>query len=364
MAEARDGHSEGMARRDFLRTSAAVAAGTLVFGDWTPAIAADLPTRTLGRTGLKVTTISFGAIQLNSAAHARVLEHAIDSGMNLVHVSAYYQNGRAIEVVGQVMRRKRNQVVLCLKDGDLDQCLRTLNTDHVDILVPPKSAQDARNRRFYEQFQQWKQQGKVRFLGFATHDDMAAVITAAAGAGFWDCCLVNYNIGNRAELNPVIQRAVQNPKMGFMVMKASRGLPGGNVAQWQAGLRNLLANTNLTTLTLGMNSIQQVDQNIAAVLQRSTQADFEFERHAAACAGTMCSFCGDCARSCPRGVAVMDYLRAAMYAERGDHGLATELVRTIPVRRSLAVCNDCGLCTAACGRRLAVLDELHAAARL
>ena len=367
MSDMKDAARPGVDRRGFLQTSTAVAAGALIFGDWgTTADAAELPKRTLGRTGLKVTTISFGAILLNSSAHARVLEDAIDRGVNLVHVSPSYTNGRAIQVVGEVMKRKRDKVILCLKvpPGNIDQYLQTLNTDHVDILIPPMSAGSMGNTSIRDKMAENKQQGKARFLGFATHKDQANTVRAATQAGFWDCSLLAYNIGCRDELSPVMRQAVQQKQMGFLIMKAANGLQKGNKAEWQAGLRNLLTNNDCHSLCLGCNSTEHTRINIEAVMQRNALADFEFANYAAACAGKMCDACGRCERACSQGVAILDQLRVKLYADRGDLDLARELAAGIPAHHSLGMCNHCGACAEACHRKLDVVGMMESVSRV
>ncbi|MBI2301896.1 MAG: hypothetical protein HYU66_23580 [Armatimonadetes bacterium] len=321
MAE-RDEHdvSTEVSRRGLLSAGAALAAGGLIFGDWSEAQAAT--------------------------------------------VSAHYQNGQALSIVGQVMRRRRREVILVLKESPADpqfvNYLRSLQTDHVDIAMPPLGPGDMTNAALHQAFARLKQQGKVRFLGFAAHDNMAPGIRAATASGKFDCCLCNYNVANRGELDPVIRQAVSSQRMGFMAMKAAIGLSRASAGQFQAGLRGLLANRNIASLTLGMSATQHVDGNVAAVRARSTDEDRRFEERAAECAGTLCSFCGGCGAACPRGVAVMDYLRAGLYRSRGDVRLAEELTASIPARHSLGACNGCGQCTAACDRRRDVVADMRA----
>lgn len=353
-------------RREFLTRTSATAAAALLLGQSRRAQAAALPTRTLGRTGLEVTTVSFGAIQLNNAGHERVLEHAIDQGMNLVHVSPGYQNGRAIEVVGAVMKRKRDKVFLALKEGpypqNIERALQKLNTDYVDILVPPVTDPNAfGNERMAAGFAQMKQQGKARFSGFATHSNMAACLLAATAAGFWDVVLLSYSVESRAAQQEALAAAVKSG-IGVLVMKGSQGLPRSNPEGFAAGLRNLLTYQGVHSLTLGMATLQHVDQNIAAVTQRDARADREFARYVASCQGRFCSGCHQCHEACPRGVAVDEYLRAWNYRQRGDYQLANELLAALPTRRSLAMCNACGRCDQACQQRLAVLERLREAA--
>ena len=356
---------DGVGRRTFLKTSTmAAATAGLVFGDWTPARAAALPTRKLGRTGIEVTTVSFGAILLNDQTHERVLEHAIDQGINLVHVSPGYQNGRAIEVVGAVMKRKRDQVAIALKTGPsergVEDALRKLNTDHVEILIPGnENAEQIGNPASAEAYKTLQDRGLIKYTGFATHKSMAETITAATASGIWDTTLVAYNLPNREALNPILAEAVAKQKMGFLIMKSSNGLDRRNPDAFAAGIRNLLANEACTSLTLGMNSIEHVDRNIKAILEQNAAADRAFARYAAACAGRQCANCGRCTEACPAGVAISEYVRAEMYQQRGDTQLASELLASLPARQTLAVCRDCGACNQACPRQLNVLSRMH-----
>ncbi|MCC7495731.1 MAG: aldo/keto reductase [Fimbriimonadaceae bacterium] len=354
-------------RRSFLATGAAVAAGAGLLGAAEELEAAALPTRTLGKTGLKVTTISFGAMFLSTMDHARILDAAIDRGMNLVHVSPNYTNGQAIKVVGEVMKRKRSKVYIALKvdpnDRRMDEYLRTLNTDHVDILVPPKtSVGDFSNDATRQGFARLKQAGKIRFSGWADHSIMAQSLKAAADAGWWDVVLLKYNINCRRELDPAVADAVRRAKIGILVMKGTEGLQRGNATQFQAGLRGLLTNTNLTSLCLGTAALDQVATNANAVLQRNAWADREFAEYAAGCAGRNCNSCGACQEACPQGLAVNEYLRAWSYRDRGDVTLATDLVRALPARRSLAACTNCSACNRACPREIDVLQRMADAA--
>ncbi|MBI2301897.1 MAG: aldo/keto reductase, partial [Armatimonadetes bacterium] len=317
-------------RRGFLRAGAGLAAAGLIFGDWRPARAAELPKRKLGRTGLEVTTISLGTVGMRDPAHARVVEHAIDSGVNLIHTCPGYTGGLAMGVVADVMKTRRKDVFLALKiePGDIDAHLRALHTDYVDILIPYREGENASDERMHEGFERLKQQGKIRWIGFASHKYQAETVRAATAAGWWDCCLLAYNVGNREELNPAVQEAVAKENMGFLVMKGSGGLNRNDQGAWQAGLRDLLTNEHLASLTLGCVSEQHLDTNVAAVTERDAAADRRHARHVAACAGQLCSFCGRCDQACPRGIAVTDYMRARMYRDRGEPGLSRELLRS------------------------------------
>ncbi len=100
---------------------------------------APLRYRTLGRTGLKVTTLGFGC---GFTLDPSVIERAADIGINFFDTARGYLHGNSERLVGAALGAKRKQVVLATKTGardkasmlkDLDTSLRELNTDFVDI---------------------------------------------------------------------------------------------------------------------------------------------------------------------------------------------------------------------------------------
>ena len=95
-----------------------------------------LPGAILGRTGLKVTCISFGGIMITEP---RVLLRAIDQGINLAHLAPGYQDHRSLEAFGEALKNRRDEVIIAIKEWPekIDASLKALGTDYVDILVPP-----------------------------------------------------------------------------------------------------------------------------------------------------------------------------------------------------------------------------------
>lgn len=369
-----------VSRRDFIRksTAAVVGAGALLSGvdsllfAETEAVkprekvktATKLPTRKLGRTNLLVTTISFGGIYIRDP---RLLDAAIDKGINLVHTSPGYVRGRGIGMFGQVMKTKRDKVFLALKQRPdteaLDRDLKTLNTDYADILVPPLHTVEAlRDPGLPGAYEKAKKAGKIRFSGFACHKNEAEVIKAAIELGYFDVMLINYNVRNRAELDPILAEAKKRQNMGFMVMKAMRGLPKDNAELAAAGLKKLLSNKNVDTLVMGMGSFENLETDLKVASEKITVAEELMLREHLAAALPACTMCGKC-DVCPRGIPVADIMRykQVYYDERGDVELAQTSYREIPKLLQASACDNCGLCERACPAQLAVRAELAAA---
>src|SRR6185503_19356309 len=84
----------------------------------------DLPKRTLGRTGLEVTTLGYGAMELRGVPRgrevseeqaARILNAVLDAGINFIDTSIDY--GVAEERIGRYIGHRRSEYFLASKCG-------------------------------------------------------------------------------------------------------------------------------------------------------------------------------------------------------------------------------------------------------
>ena len=357
---------KNMDRRAFLRgaTSAAVGTGLLSGSAWAASgpdstaapESAATPRRTLGRTGLEVPPVSFGGQQIQNE---RLLDLAIDRGMSLIHTAPGYGGGRSIRIFGKVMKRRRQEVILALKAnpvGGIDEHLKTLNTDSVDLLVPPlHSLEDMNDEDLPGAYEKLKKEGKIRFSGYACHNNVPAVMSRSIDLGFFDVMLIAYNLSNRKDLDPILKQAKHHQSMGFLAMKAASGVESGDIA---GTLNDLLQNPRVDSLLVGMATYGEVGKNAAVTGKRTGFLQQLQMSQYATLATTGCAMCGTC-DCCPRGVAVADILRYGLYHRRGEVDLARSEYGALPEAGSLAVCDRCGLCERSCPRSRPVLNELR-----
>ena len=154
-----------------------------------------VPTRRLGRTNENVSMIAMGGFHLGgptlSAIEAVHLIHkAIDLGITFLDNCWDYNDGRSEERMGQALASSgyRRRVFLMTKfDGrdrktateQLDESLRRLQTDHVDLWQMHENIRpDDADHLFaaggaIEAMLAAQQAGKVRFLGFTGHKNPA-----------------------------------------------------------------------------------------------------------------------------------------------------------------------------------------------
>ncbi len=355
-----------VSRRDFLRRSAVAAAGAgaAISGigagcGWTQE-KANIPKRVLGRTGLKVTEVSFGGTRLYDRA---VLEYGIDRGINFVHTCAGYTKGAAIKACGPLMKTRRDQVVLGLKEypreDRVDDALEQLNTSYVDMLVPGiHSVESIASADLKEGLLAMKNKGKTKWVGFAVHKNEPAVLDKAVELGYFDVVLLCYNPGNRGQLDPIVEK-MEKIGMGFIVMKGLKGVPS---EEHETTVKSILNNPKVDTLIRGFTTKEQVDQFINWTLTRTAGVTPADERRVAAkMAGVACTMCGNCG-ICPRGVAVTDIFRFEYYAQDGQLDVARDEYARLADCERATNCDDCGLCEEVCSNALPIrrrLKEVH-----
>jgi aryl-alcohol dehydrogenase-like predicted oxidoreductase len=149
--------------------------------------------RPLGRTGLRVSAVGFGAWQLNNpiwngpdeAASIALVHAALAAGCNFFDTAPGYGNGASEQLLGKALQGRRDAAVLCTKYGHadprkvdfsaaglrhaLEASLRRLRTDYVDVLLlhnPPGELLDgAKAVDLYAELEALQREGKLRAFG-------------------------------------------------------------------------------------------------------------------------------------------------------------------------------------------------------
>jgi aryl-alcohol dehydrogenase-like predicted oxidoreductase len=148
--------------------------------------------RQLGNTGIEVSEIGLGAWQLanpiwgasDPGEAVQIVEEAVEAGCNFFDTAPGYNHGKSEEFLGQVLKGRRGQAVICTKFGhtadgktdfataairpSLEDSLRRLQTDYVDVLLlhnPPRGLMDGRLADQYAELEKLKDSGKVRAFG-------------------------------------------------------------------------------------------------------------------------------------------------------------------------------------------------------
>ena len=177
-----------MDRREFLKTAAAATVVTSLSDKG--ALGADsFPYRTLGRSGEKVSMVGLGGYHIghpeDEQLSIRLVRTALDDGMNFLDNCWDYNGGQSEIRMGKALRDGyRQKAFLMTKiDGQtrqaatqqLEESLRRLQTDHVDLLQFHEVIRETDPGRIMgagggmEAVLEAKKQGKVRYIGFTGH---------------------------------------------------------------------------------------------------------------------------------------------------------------------------------------------------
>jgi Predicted oxidoreductases of the aldo/keto reductase family len=381
-------------RRKFLKTGIA-GAGLVAISPKLVSAAASFQEknviyRTLGKTGLKVPVISFGVMRSDNAGLCKA---AYDKGIRLFDTANGYQGGNNELMLGKFFKDyKRDSFILATKvkpgsdrDGKpTDQAtpekfmemfntsLSRLQMDYVDILY----IHDVSNPELLEYkpivntLKKLKQDGKIRFMGFSTHRNEPAVISAAADTNNWDVILTQYNykVAYLADLNSAIKKAGAKG-IGIVAMKTLAG--GGFLDRERtkpmnttAALKWVLSNPDVHTAIPGMTNFDHLELN-AKILEDITLSEQEKSDLLAdnSVPGLLCSGCRQCVPSCRKKLPVPDMMRAYMYAYGYSmpsmaHNLLAEL------GTSANPCSSCGSCNIKCSRNFNVRERITDISRL
>lgn len=159
-----------------------------------------MATRQLGHTGVDVTILGYGSMELwgrpigpalTDRAAGRLLNTVLDTGINMIDTSVEY--GRSEELIGRHVGRRRDEYFLATKCGcplqvprgarppyvhnyssanvraNVEQSLRRLRTDRLDLLqvhMSPSAAQLAADDTVAT-LNAMRDEGKLRFIGMS-----------------------------------------------------------------------------------------------------------------------------------------------------------------------------------------------------
>ena len=179
-----------MDRRDFLKKAAATTVFTSLAPQLSNAAGTPVPQRTLGRSGEKVSIIGVGGHHIGRPAvdereGIRIVRTALDNGVNFLDNCWDYNDGVSEERMGKALRDGyRQKAFLMTKiDGQtkkaaaqqLEESLRRLQTDHIDLLQFHEVIRDTDPARIFgegggmETALEARKQGKIRYIGFTGH---------------------------------------------------------------------------------------------------------------------------------------------------------------------------------------------------
>lgn len=366
--------------------------------------------RTLGKTGVRVSVLGFGAMRLphrsqegevDEPATAEMLRWAVDQGVNYVDTAYVYHAGHGEGVVGRALSGGyREKVHLATKlpiwsvekladcDRIFDEQLARLQTGHIDFYLL-----HCLQKTYWPKLRdlgvlQWAERqqaaGRIRHFGFSFHDSYEAFVEIV-DAYDWSFCQIQYNfVSQEVQAGTRGLQYAAAKGLGVIVMEP---LFGGTLANpppsvqrlWEAAgtdvrpadlaLRWVWNQSEVSLALSGMNALEQVRQNVASA-ERSgagtlTPAELdllarvrdEYQR----LSPIPCTKCGYCL-PCPSGVNIpvnFELYNQATVFQGSSRLLCRNLYLSLPESERATACERCGTCEDRCPQHLPVADLLQ-----
>ena len=291
-------------RRKYLGLTAAAAGMTAAF----PAHSAEtkaqpIPKRILGRTGVEVPILGFGSGSRFCNAYkgkddeaVAALHRAVDLGVTYFDTATSYGSGYSQRMMGEVLKTRRKDVFIATKIyggkrdeimRNLDETLKRLQTDHVDLLHIHKLEDDDEVKSAGEKggsvetYYSLREQKVARFIGVTAHSDPLPLKHFIERYDF-DCVqmalnaalqgVIRYeggykpNPASRPSFETLALPAAQKKNMGVLAMKvfAQGHLIGSAPLKCDAhALARYVWSLPVASAMIGMTSVAEIEQNVA-----------------------------------------------------------------------------------------------------
>jgi len=359
-----------------------------------------VPTRPLGKTGVDVSTLSFGCFRVD-VSKQMLLKKSLEWGVTHWDTAHNYGTEPALGKYFEKWPEDRKRVFLATKSWtrdpkdlsrELAQSLRDMKTDHVDLLYIHRI--DDVKEMSPEKVKAWKEwaaankaDGKFRLLGFTSHDSTGKVFIRAAELGLFDAAMLmyNYRLLNNEGTNAAID-ACAKAGMGVVAIKLMGAGPIEKAPEAerrlaepfqkrgfspeQAMIKAVLEKPGVSCVCVGMPNLEMLEADIAAVLDKTklTAEDKALlEQHARETCSSYCAGCGSlCQPAIANAVPVSDIMRLLMYYRSyKDPDLARRLFAELPrdARDRLAAV-DYSSAERCCPQRLPIARLMREAARI
>jgi len=359
----------------------------------------------LGLGCMRLPTIGGESARIDEPLATRMLQYAIDHGVNYVDTAYGYHGGNSERLVGKVLQDGyRERVRLATKlplwlvkspsdfDRLLNEQLGKLQTDHIDVYLlhslSGKALENMRANDVPASAEKAIADGRIGCLGFSFHDNLAAFQTILDDYAGWAMCQIQYNYMNEGfQAGTAGLQYAASRGLAVVVMEP---LLGGRLvypplevqAIWDAApvrrtpvewaLSWLWNKPEVSVVLSGMSSMQQVQENVRCAersrvgmlspeeLDVVARARDAYNRLSPVpCTG--CRYC----MPCPNGVNIPEVLailnRGVMYAslERPRREYAG-----LPEEERASSCLHCRACEAECPQTIPISEWMPVAQRV
>ena len=321
-----------------------------------------------GRTGLRVSSIAFGGIpimRLGRGDGVRLVREILDLGVTFFDTAHGY--GHSEELIGEALQGvARASVVITTKSpaagkkellDHLEQSLRRLRTDHIDIfqlhMVSTREKMDAvmGEGGAFEGLREAVRSGKVRFPGFSSHS--LPIAAQMIRTDSFDTVQVPFNFVDCQAADELVPLALAR-HLGVIAMKP---LGGGLLDDARLCFRWLGRQPGIVA-DPGVETADQMRQIITAAGEPGDLTGEEkarIEEYRAALGRSWCHRCEYC-QPCPQGIRISAVLTAESFPRRMPMAKVREFIEKPMIEAE--ACTECRQCASRCPYHLEIPDLL------
>lgn len=366
--------------------------------------------RKLEKLGVELSALGYGIMRmpllskdpgdLDEDEGIKLIRHAIDNGINYVDTAYNYHKGKSEVLVGKALKEGyREKAYIATKmpvwltntyddfDTYLNTQLERLDVECIDFYLIHNL-----NKKYWSKLtkidvfkflEQAKQSGKIKYIGFSYHDDIA-LFKEIIDAYPWDFCQIQYNYMDvdfqagteglkyaaAKDIPVIVMEPLQGGKLAKTPPKDIKALWKKSKikrtpAEW--GLRWIFNHPEVKVVLSGMSNIEQLNENLriadSALPNSLTQEELalvkeveETYRAKQAIGCTGCSYCMPCPNKVYIPYNLELYNDYYMYDTKVYSKRMYKLLQK--ASEAAASCNECGKCEAACPQKLPVMSIL------
>lgn len=363
--------------------------------------------REFGNTGVKLSTLGFGAMRLPTKEvngntvydyeeSIKIIRRAYELGVNYFDTAPYYCDGESEIILGQAIKPFRDKIYLSTKNpiedasGEnwrkrLEASLAKLDTDYIDFYHMWGISLETYEKEInvpggpMEAALQAKEEGLIRHISFSFHDDPKNLFKIIDSGNF-ETVLCQYNLLDRSNeeaiayakskgLGVVIMGPVGGGRLGSPSETIKNMLPGKVNSSPEIALRFVISNPGVTTALSGMGSMAMVEENADVASNASPltleevkliNLSVEENKKMADLYCTGCNYCMPCPQgvNIPLNFQIMNYHRIYGITEYAKAEYAKIGTMDWMKGEKASACIECGICETKCPQKLEIIKQL------
>jgi len=259
--------------------------------------------RKVGKTGIMVGTVCFGAPRTNEES---LIKYAVEKGINFIDTGRSYGNGNNEKLVGRAVSGIRKSVVIQSKirldpnelpsggkgrkgseeirnllSIKLEESLKALNSDYIDILLYHDASEE--NLLFHDEvmrfYDEMKIKGVIKAHGFSAHNDLMNLHERNNKELFYDIIMVPFNHKGSFvhSVNGRFSEWDQNRLIAALTDAGSKGIgviamktcSGGKYSSstgiepsYREAVRWVIQHPFISSAAIAMANFEQVDEHL------------------------------------------------------------------------------------------------------